>query len=179
MEILKFVLMGLAIFIGLVLIIPLFTKKSISVKRDIVIEKPKPEVFDFVRLLKNQDHFSVWANKDPEMKKEFRGKDGTVGSVSAWDSQLKDLGMGEQEILKIVDGERIDYELRFYKPFKATNYADFTFETISESETKVSWGFSGRMSYPMNLFLLIRDIEGMMGNDLYQGLVRLKAVLEK
>ena len=179
MEILRFLLMGFAILIGVILIIPLFTKKNISVVRDVLINRPKVEVFDFVKLLKNQDYFSVWANKDPDMIKDFRGTDGTVGFVSSWDSQMKDVGMGEQEIIKISDGERIDYELRFMKPFKATNFADFTFEDISKSQTRVKWGFSGKMNYPMNLFLLIRDMEGMLGKDLQIGLENLKNVLEK
>ena len=50
---------------------------------------------------------------DPDMKKTYRGTDGTVGFVSAWDSEKDDVGKGEQEIIKITDGERIDYELRF------------------------------------------------------------------
>ena len=179
MEILKFILMGFAVLIGLILIIPIFTKKNFSVQRLVVVEKPISEVFDFVKLLKNQDYFSVWATKDPDMKKSFQGEDGTLGAISSWDSQLKDVGMGEQEIMKISDGERIDYELRFFKPFKATNFADFTFEAVSETETNVKWGFSGKMQYPMNMFLLIRDMEGMLGKDLQEGLNKLKAVVEK
>ena len=112
------------------------------------------------------------------MKKNHRGNDGTVGFISAWDSQMKDVGKGEQEIMKIVEGERIEYELRFLKPFAATNFADFTFEAISDSQTKVKWGFSGRMKYPMNLFLLIKDMEGILGKDLQMGLDKLKANLE-
>ncbi len=49
------------------------------------------------------------------MKTEYRGTDGTVGFVSAWDSPVRDAGKGEQEITKIDDGKRIDYELRFYE----------------------------------------------------------------
>ena len=178
MEILKFILMGLVILIGFILIIPLFTKKNFVVERLVLINKPKSEVFAFVRLLKNQDYFSVWASKDPGMKKGFQGVDGEVGAISSWDSQMKDVGMGEQEIIKITDGKRIDYELRFFKPFKATNFADFTFEAVSETETRVKWGFSGKMQYPMNLFLLIRDMEGMLGKDLQDGLDKLKGVVE-
>ncbi|MEI6678191.1 MAG: SRPBCC family protein [Mariniphaga sp.] len=113
------------------------------------------------------------------MKKDYRGIDGTVGFISAWESQMKDVGKGEQEIMKIIDHERIDYELRFLKPFAATNNADFTFEAISDSQTKVKWGFSGKMKYPMNLFLLIKDMEGMLGKDLQMGLDKLKANLEE
>jgi uncharacterized membrane protein len=92
MEILKFVLIGLATLVALIMIIPLFTRKEIAVERKIVIDRPKSEVFDYVKLLKNQNNFSVWANKDPEMKKTFQGIDGTVGSISGWESKIKDAG---------------------------------------------------------------------------------------
>ena len=32
------------------------------------IEKPNNEVFQYVKFLKNQDNFSTWAQKDPNMK---------------------------------------------------------------------------------------------------------------
>jgi hypothetical protein len=35
---------------------------------------------------------------DPDMKKTYRGTDGTVGFVSEWESNKKDVGTGEQEI---------------------------------------------------------------------------------
>jgi hypothetical protein len=43
-------------------------------------------VYDYVKYLKNQNDYSVWAKIDPGMKTEFRGKDGTVGFVSENDS---------------------------------------------------------------------------------------------
>jgi len=171
--------MGLAILVALLLIVPIFTKKQLRVERDVIINKPIEHVFGFVKILKNQDQFSVWAQKDPEMVKEYRGTDGTVGFVSGWDSKLKDVGKGEQEIKKIVEGERIDYELRFLKPFAATNYSDIVFTTTSKTQTKVVWSFAGEMKYPMNLFLLLRDMDSLLGKDLQEGLAKLKELLEK
>jgi len=179
MSIIKFVLIGLVSLVALLLIVAMFTKKDYGVIREVVINKPKSVVFDYVKLLQNQDNFSVWANKDPEMKKDFHGTDGTVGYVSTWDSKMKDVGTGEQEIKKIVDGERIDYELRFIKPFASTSFAYITFEGISEAQTKVAWGFTGKMNYPMNLLLLTMNMEGMIGKDFQEGLNKLKAILEK
>lgn len=69
-----------------------------------------------MKLLKNQDNFRVWFSKDPAIKKTFSGTDGTVGAVAGWDSKNQNVGVGEQEIKKIVKGERIDSELRFKVP---------------------------------------------------------------
>ncbi len=171
-----YVIIGLII---LILLAGLVVKKDFGLVREISIDKPKQIVFDYLKLLKNQDNFSVWAGKDPNMKKEYKGIDGTVGFVSAWESNMKDVGAGEQEILKIAEGEKIDYELRFLKPMKATNYAFITTETISENQTNVKWGFNGKMAYPMNLMLLFMNMEKMLSKDFEDGLAKLKTILEK
>jgi len=72
-------------------------------------------VFNYVKYIKNQDHWSPWKSRDPEMKQSFIGEDGTVGFVSKWKGN-KEVGTGEQEIKGIVENERIDSELRFFKP---------------------------------------------------------------
>ena len=178
MKILKRILYVLVGIIALVLIVALFVKKEYAVEREVTIEKPKAEVFEYIKYLKNQDNFSKWATMDSAMKKEFRGTDGTVGFVSAWDSEDSDVGKGEQEIMKIAEGERIDYELRFLEPFEATDNAYMTTESVNDSVTKVSWGFNGKMNYPMNLMLLFMDMEKMLGGDFETGLTNLKGVLE-
>lgn len=179
MKIFIFILIGIACLIVLLLIIALFTKKEYGVVREVVINKPNAEVFEYVKLLKNQDNFTVWAMKDPDMKKDYRGIDGTVGFVSAWESKMKDVGKGEQEIKNIVNGERMDSELRFLEPFTSTSNAYFITEAVTDTQTKIKWGFSGKMKYPMNLFLLTMNMEGMVGRDFENGLNNLKMVLEK
>ena len=179
MKILKKILIGLVVIIVLALVAALFLKKDYSVVREVTINKPKQEVFDYIKLLKSQDNFSVWNMADPNMKREFKGTDGTVGCISAWDSQMKNVGKGEQEIKNITEGERIDFELRFKKPFEATDNAYFTTTASSENQTKVQWGFFGKMPYPMSLMLTCMDMDKMLGPDLEKGLTNLKAVLEK
>ena len=179
MKIVKVILIGLVSLLALVLIVAIFLKKEYAVEREITINKPKAEVFEYVKLLKNQDNFSVWAMRDPNMKKEFKGTDGTVGFTSAWDSDMKHVGKGEQEIKKITEGERIDYELRFIKPFEATDNAYLSFASADSTQTQVKWGFDGKMKYPMNIMLVFMDMDKMLGSDLETGLQNLKAVLEK
>ena len=179
MKIVKRVLIAIGAIIALLLIIALFVKKQYAVEREITINKPKNEVFNYIKMLKNQDYYSKWASMDPNMKKEYRGEDGTVGFVSAWDSDKKDVGKGEQEIKKITENERIDYELRFIEPFQSTESAYMTTESTTGNQTTVKWGFKGKMNYPMNLMLLFMNMEKMVGDDLQTGLQNLKTVLEK
>jgi len=177
MKIIKRILIVLAGIVALLLIVALFIKKEYGVEKEIVINKPKQQVFDYVKLLKNQDNYSFWAMQDPAMKKSYNGTDGTVGFVSSWESEK--MGTGEQEIKKIAEGERLDFELRFLKPFQATDYAYMTTEPVSDNQTKVKWGFNGKMPYPMNLMLPIMNMEKMLGDQLQTGLDNLKSNLEK
>jgi uncharacterized membrane protein len=179
MKILKKILIVIVIIIAVILLIALFVKKDYHVERTIVINKPKQTVFDYVKYLKNQNNFSKWANMDPAMRKSFRGTDGTVGFVSAWDSDSSDVGKGEQEIKKIVPGAKIDYEIRFIKPFESTAPAAIAFATEPENKTKVTWEFNGHMPYPMNIMQLFCNMDSMLGPDLETGLTNLKTILEK
>ena len=175
---LKKILITVLIIIAIPLVVAVFIKKDYSVEREIIIEKPKQEVFEYVKYLKNQDDYSKWATMDPNMKKTYRGTDGTVGFISAWESENDDVGSGEQEIIKIEEGERIDFELRFIKPFESTSPAFMTTESVAENQTKVKWGFSGHMNYPMNIMMVFMDFEKMIGDDLEIGLSNLKTILE-
>ena len=179
MKILKRILIVIAILIALPLLVALFVKKDYSVERQITINKPSYEVFEYIKSLQNQDNFSKWGSMDPNMKQTYSGTDGTVGFISAWESEDRNVGKGEQEIVAIVEGKRIDYELRFIEPFESTSYAYMTTDEVSENETLVKWGFDGRMNYPMNLMLLFMNFEEMIGEDLQHGLENLKVILEE
>ncbi|MFD2166166.1 SRPBCC family protein [Thalassotalea euphylliae] len=158
--------------------IALFLPTHYEVEREVTVDKPLDTVFAYVKLLKNQDSFSKWMQMDPDMKKTYTGVDGEVGFVSAWDSKNDDVGVGEQEIVGIVDGQRIDYELRFLKPFEATSPAYMTTHAVSPNQTTVKWGFQGSLDYPMNIMFLFMDFEQVIGDDLQFGLNNMKENLE-
>jgi Polyketide cyclase / dehydrase and lipid transport len=178
MKILKKVLFLIVGIVALILVIALILPQQYSVHREIMVNLPSHDAFNYVKMLKNQDYYSAWASMDTDMKKEFRGMDGTIGFVSAWDSEDKDVGKGEQEIIMILEGKRIDYELRFFEPFEATDMAYITTESMGKNVTKVTWGFDGKMPYPMNLMLPFMKMEKMLGKDLQEGLGKLKEILE-
>jgi Polyketide cyclase / dehydrase and lipid transport. len=175
---LQVILIILLIFIALVCIIALFSRKEYIVERTVTIKRSKQEVFDYIKLLKNQEYFTVWSKMDINMHREYLGTDGSVGAIMKWNSKVKNVGIGEQEIISINDSKSIDWELRFLKPFRSTCRAYMLIDSVSENETKVLWGFDGRMGYPMNIMLLLMDMDKMLGKDLQTGLDNLKKVLE-
>ena len=178
MKIFKSIAIVAIALVAVVAISGFFIDGNYSVEREVTINKPKDQVFAYIKHLKNQDNFSVWAKMDPDMKKEYKGVDGTVGFISSWNSQNKEVGVGEQEIKNIVEGERIDFELRFKVPFEATDNAYMTTTAIDENTTLVKWGFNGKLNYPFNLMLVFQDMAAMLGPSLQDGLVSLKDIQE-
>ncbi|MBI1287839.1 MAG: polyketide cyclase [Flavobacteriales bacterium] len=179
MKALKYILIAVVVLIAIPAITALFVQKDFSVERSIIIERPKEQVFDYLKHLRNQDNFSKWGQMDPNMKKTFSGTDATVGFISAWESQNPDVGKGEQEITAIIDGEKVDFELRFLEPWQATNFASLSTESVGDERTEVTWSFRGRMEYPMNLMLVATDFDKAIGDDFNQGLENLKKILEE
>jgi hypothetical protein len=165
------------------LIIGLFSKKAYTIERSVTILKPANEVFHYIRFLKNQDHYNKWVMMDPDMKKDFKGVDGTTGFIYAWDGNNK-AGAGEQEIKNIDHGKRIDMEVRFKRPFKGIAHAFMETGSVIdthnyEEATKLQWVFSSKLRYPVNIFLLLINVEKTLGKDIELSLANLKTNLEK
>ncbi|RFC53769.1 SRPBCC family protein [Brumimicrobium aurantiacum] len=179
MKALKRILIVLAIILTIPLIVAAFIKGEYTVEESIIINQPEEVVFAYIKHLKNQDNFTKWAKMDPDMEKTYTGTDGTVGFVSAWKSDIENVGVGEQEILSIKENEKITFELRFLEPFESTQEAYMSTDDLNENQTEVKWGFSGKMYYPMNFMLLFMDFEEMIGEDFQEGLKNLKVILEK
>lgn len=175
MKILKIVLIVIGVIIALPFIVALFVSKSYEVTRSITVNKPKQEVFDYLKHLKNQEDYNAWLKMDPNTKKEFKGEDGKVGFVYLWESEKA--GTGEQEITSIKEGEAIDFQLRFKEPLEGLASGGFKTEEVSPAETKVSWTMAGSSPYPFNFMNLFNG--SMVGSAFDQGLADIKNKLEK
>lgn len=163
-------------FLVLLLFLHLLIGKEIVVEKSITINQPVLLVYDYLRFVKNQDEFSVWNMKDPNMKKEHTGTDGEIGFIYKWDSANKNVGSGEQEILRLENCREIQYALRFQRPMKNESNSIFKFISISPDQTNVQWGFYGKSTFPMSLMKSV--FIKMLGNDITASLKNLKTKLE-
>ncbi len=168
----------LAVIVGIIIVLMLAAPKKYHVNRSITINRPVSEVFTYLKSVKSQDDWSPWKKRDPGMKQVFTGEDGTVGFISRWESDHKNVGWGEQEIKKIVENERIETELRFLKPFKSQSDAYISTEADGDG-TKVTWGFHGVHKVPANVMMMFFNMDKAVGKDFDEGLSDLKGVLEK
>jgi Polyketide cyclase / dehydrase and lipid transport len=148
-----------------------------KIEKSITINRSSADVFNYLKLTRNQDNFSVWNMSDPSMKKDYRGTDGTVGFVYAWESTSKNVGAGEQEITGIDEGKRIGYVLRFFRPMQNTGKSDFLISGKGDKITSLTWTFDSPSKFPFSLLSPI--FKRMLGKDLEKSLGNLKTILEK
>ena len=175
MNALVIILLVVAGIIVLLLIIAIFMKREHYVKREIIINAPRQKVFDFLKLLKNQDQFNKWARADKDRKEETKGTDGTVGFIYSW-SGNKSAGVGEKEIMNIVEGKRIETEIRFIKPMQMSAFVIMETESLSDEQTKVNLINGGTLKYPLNI--MIPMAEKNFAKDMDISLSTLKNILE-
>ena len=176
MSIIITILLVVAAIVALLLIIALFIKKEHYVKREIIINAPRQKVFEYVRLLKNQDTFNKHAMAGPDRNREYKGTDGTVGFIYAWKGN-KNAGEGEKEIKNIIEGQKIEMEIRFVKPMVTSANIILETASLSDDQTKVSWSNAGTLMYPVNIFVPM--MEKMLPKEMDESLTTLKSILEK
>lgn len=168
----------LLLLVGILIILAIAAPKKYDVRRSVLINKGRAETYQYLKLIKNQDYWSPWKNRDPNMKQSHTGVDGTIGFVNRWEGN-KDVGTGEQELTGFVENERIDSQLRFFKPWKSESNGYFLLKEVDTNKTEVIWGFSGTNKVPMNIMMLFFNMDKMVGKDFEEGLAKLKLILEK
>ncbi len=175
MEIFLYVVIGIVVVI---VILGLIAPRGYEVNRSIIISKGLHDTFQYLKYIKNQDHWSPWKKKDPKMIQTYEGVDGEVGFKSKWLGN-KEVGEGEQEILSIIDNESIDTQLRFLKPWKSESIGHLVIDKVDDERTMVTWGFTGKNKFPISIFMLFMNMDKAVGKDFEEGLSNLKLVLEQ
>lgn len=163
------------IVVGIIVVIPFIiaflVPKSFKSERSIQIDQPRQQVFEYVRFVRNQDHFGVWQLSDPNLSYTEEGVDGTVGYTYTWDGEVT--GKGSQKIVRLVPLDSVITALDFGMGKPVHSY--FILSELGAERTQVTWAMEGETPYPFNLFNLFFDV----GDDFEEGLQNLKVILEK
>ncbi len=176
MKVLKRILLVVAIIIAIPLLIALFVTSEYTIEREMTVGKSRQEVYEYIKMIRNQEYYNKWVMADPDMKKEYLGTDGTVGFVYRWNGNDQ-VGAGEQEIKTLVEGQRVNTELRFLRPMEGIGNVSFVIDSLAPAETNVTWIMSGKSTYPFNLMNLF--IESTLGDAMGESLLLLKEKVEK
>jgi len=147
------------------------------VTRTATFAAPAPVVFAQVNELRKWEAWSPWAKKDPQMKQAYAGPAAGAGAVTSWVGN-KDVGEGRMSIVESRPAELVRFKLEFFKPFAATNSAEFTFKEQG-GRTAVSWSMSGRNNFVGKAMSVVFDFDKMIGADFEAGLASMKTIVEK
>lgn len=174
MKTLLYIVGAFALIVG---ILHFMAPKTYQVDRKIVVSEDIDTVFKSLCSLKEQQMWSPWAEKDPDMKITYSGTDGTIGSFTQWTGN-KDVGEGQQEIKKIEPNSYIETELRFLKPWESTSTGFFEIKSVAEG-TEITWGFKGKNTFPSTILMVFMDMDKAIGPDFEKGLAKFKTYIEK
>ncbi len=147
------------------------------VERSLDINAPAEKIFPVLADLKLQREWSPWDQMDPDMKRTYSGADRGVNAVYEWDSK-KMRSKGRQEITAVKPNEKIDIDLDFTRPFKASNKTEFVLRPAS-SGTNVTWVMSGPAPLLHRVMGFIFCSGNMIEREFDKGLIQLKAIAEK
>lgn len=173
MKALKTIGIILGAVILVLVVIGLIAPKTIATEKSIVINAPRAAVFPYLQYFAKQQAWSPWNERDPNMKSEIIGTDGTIGAINRWESATE--GNGEQEITELVPDERMGTVLRFGGMGTADAYLT---AADAEGGTKVTWGFHSDAPFPWNVMTLLTGTQKMLEKEYEKGLNNLKTLVE-
>jgi len=154
-----------------------WAKKDFDINRTVVINRPREEVYGFIRQLKNQPLWNPLFQRDPNAILKYKGLDGKTGASFYWKGNSK-VGEGIQRIVKTKQGRVYETKLLFVKPVKLNALTYIGVKELDKEKTKMVWGTRGNLAFPLTIISIFYSPEKAMAKNLETGLRELKKVLE-
>ncbi len=169
-----YVVIGIITFVAF---LHAWSKKEYDLSRTVVINKPKAEVYAYIRQLKKQPLWMPWFLNDPQHVIKYKGDDGKVGAASYWKGNNKVEGI--QKIVKVREGKLLETELLFLRPYKSLSLNYMAVKEVEPARTKMVWGVKGVHKFPASVMLMFYGMDRAIGKDFEAGLQNLKHQLER
>ena len=175
---LKWSLAAIAAVLVIFLIVVALQPSDFKVERSATMRAPAPAAFAQVNDFQNWRAWSPWEKIDPALKRQYEGPKAGPGAVYAWQGN-GDVGEGRMTITESRPGELVRIRLEFFKPFAATNTAEFNFKAAGPDSTAVTWTMTGKNNFLSKAICMFVDMDKMVGGMFEQGLTQMKTVVER
>lgn len=174
MNVIKKILLSLAVVIVVFLIVVATRPADFRVERSATIAASPSALFEQVN-----DHrkFAVWnpfMKLDPNVKNTYSGPDSGVGAVCSWDGN-SDIGAGSATITESKPGELVRQRMDWKRPMEGVATVDFTFKPEGD-KTVVTWAMYGKNGFMGKAVSLFMDCDKMVGPQFEKGLAELGKV---
>jgi uncharacterized protein YndB with AHSA1/START domain len=165
---------GVAAFILGLVATSFVLPREYRVERSVVINAPAATVFPMAADMRNWAKWTVWHERDPEIKNTYSPEQAVVGAWSAWESKKE--GNGKSTLTAVELNQRLVYKLEF-PDFGMVSTGTFVFAAEGNA-TKVTWSDEGDLGMnPMSRWFGLL-LDKMVGADFEAGLAKLKRVTE-
>lgn len=146
------------------------------VERSILVEAPPAAIYPLVDDFRRWPGWSPYEGLEFDLKRDYAGAPSGLGAVYAWQGKGK-AGAGRMEIVEVAAPNRITIDLRFSKPMRARNKAEFTF-VPEGGATRVTWAMEAAKPLVFRIVSLLMDMDKLIGRDFEKGLATLKTMAE-
>ena len=175
MKLMLRILAGLAVFVVALVVAAYLLPRHYRVERSTVINAPVAKIFPRVADMRGWKGWTVWHERDPNIKNDYSPEQGVVGAWSAWESKKE--GNGRATLTAIETGQRLVYRLEF-PDLGMVSTGTFVFAAEGNA-TKVTWSDEGDLGMnPMSRWFGL-FLDKMLGADFEAGLAKLKRTTEK
>jgi uncharacterized protein YndB with AHSA1/START domain len=170
------ILIAVALVLVVLAIVVALQPGDFRVARSANISAPPASVFAQVNDFHKWETWNPWGKIDPAMRQSYDGAPAGVGAVYSWAGN-NEVGEGRMTIIESRPSELIRVKLEFFKPFAATNTAEFTFKPEGD-QTVVTWSMFGEKNFMAKAIHLFVSMDRMIGGQFEKGLADMKAVAE-
>ena len=170
------ILIVVAIIVIVFVVVVAMQPSEFRVARSATMSAPPPAVFTQVNDFHKWEAWNPWGKIDPAMKQTYEGAPAGPGAIYTW-SGNNEVGEGRMTITDSRPSELIRVKLEFFKPFAATNTAEFTFKPEG-NQTLVTWSMFGEKNFMAKAIHLVMNMDKMIGGQFEKGLADMKSVVE-
>ncbi len=173
---LNMILIALAVIVAVLVVVIALQPSKFRVARSTTISGPAQAVFAQVNDFHKWEAWNPWGRIDPAMKQGYEGAPAGTGAIYTWVGN-KEVGEGRMTITESRPTDLIRIRLEFFKPFAATNTAEFTFKPEA-NKTAVTWSMTGDKNFMAKAIHLFMSMDKMIGGQFETGLARMKSIVE-
>lgn len=170
------ILIAVAGVVGAFAVIVTRRPSEFRIARSTTIAAPPPTVFAEVNDFHRWEAWNPWGKIDPAMKQAYEGAPAGAGAIYSW-SGNNEVGEGRMTITESRPSDLIRIKLEFFKPFRATNTTEFTFNPEGD-RTAVAWSMTGQNNFMAKAVHLFMNMDKMVGGQFEKGLAQMKSVVE-
>lgn len=164
-------LLGMLAAVGVFVAYVATRPSAFRIARSLTIPASPAVVHGLINDFHEWARWSPYEKYDAAMTKTYEGPSSGVGASYRWSGNNK-VGEGSMTITES-GPERVVIDLRFVKPFTASNTATFTIEPAGDS-TKVTWAMTGENAFGAKAFGVFVNMDELVGKDFVAGLEAMK-----